>query len=107
MLTEKNDELNLEILSYYQRMATALIQASPEHLETVEIELTDDEESIGISIEVTENSEDFFSPTEELMSLANDLGDLLRNNNLMFSSAVFKVYINEDNKWKYELHENT
>ncbi len=100
-MKKNNEKLTSELISSQQKMAAALIQGSPDHLKSIEIELSDSGETISIS---ASNPEDYFSPTDELITAANEFETLLRNHNLMFESAIFRVYLDENSRWKYELN---
>jgi hypothetical protein len=106
LFSESNIELNKKIMSLHQLLASELIAASPEHMNDVKIELIDRGDSIALSVDVSENPEDNFEPTPELHVLSQELGKLLRDNNLLFKSAILRAYIGDQGTWKYELSEN-
>lgn len=98
-------DVELEAIECYKKIAFTLIEASPEHLDTVSIRLEDraKENSVAVILTVSENPADFFSPTDELMFEVNRLGDLLRKNDEMFAVAHFSVSRNAEGKWGYSV----
>lgn len=78
-----------------------MIEASPEHLNHVAMRLENRYESVAVILEVSANSNDYFTPTDDLLMAVNNLGDLIRAQNTMFNAADFVVFFTDEGGWKY------
>jgi len=98
-----SSDVEQQTLRCYQKIATALIEASPEHINHVAMRLENRHESVAVILEVSANPDDFFSPTDDLLMAVNNLGDLMRANNTMFNAADFAVFLTDEGGWKYSV----
>lgn len=95
-----------EAIKCYQNIALKLIEASPEHLNEVEISLEKKDQGVAIIQEVSIKPEDYFSPTEELLLAVRELQLMEEAKGKMFKSAKFKVFLKPDQKWSYDVKFN-
>ncbi len=97
----KTENTELDEIRIYQLISTALIEATPENWNSAFLELKYSEGNISHCIVSDEGHQEIVSATEEIFLATRELELFLKVNQRMFSSALFRIWVNENNSWKY------
>ena len=103
-----NNDTNVEDIEFeqaqnklYQDIGKSLIEATPEHWNSASLILEATDDSLSHSIASEEGHNDIVVPTGELYLATRQLWLLLNKHEKLFSSAVFKVWLDDSQKWKF------
>jgi hypothetical protein len=101
-VSKTNDEEQNEI-RIYQLISTGLIEATPENWNSAILKLNYSDDCLSHCILSDEGHQEIVSASEEIFSATRELEILLKSNKKMFSSALLRVWMNENDLWKYSI----
>ncbi len=87
----------------YSNIGKELIAATPEHWNSAILELLDRGETVAHTIVSDEGHPDIVSPTMDLFEHTRKLELLFKQYKTMFKSASFRVWLNENNEWQFNV----
>lgn len=87
----------------YPDIARELISSTPEHWNSAILVLEESNDSVAHSIISDENHKDVVTPSMELFETTRRLELLFKKYNTMFKKASFRVWLNEEENWQFNV----